>query len=206
MKKRALRIGMIFTVLVMLFMLPCMADSANAETREFDEVCIFLEQGSYITPLHGANVYDSCRNLEFSVRESDNCPINMVALKQWYVWDDTTNKYELVGDNDYVGDTFDCHKKYRCRIQIRMPAKDGDTDLRFKENAALDIGSHYFELKSQSVAGNNVLANFESRDGIFPTYIRVKGIEITEDNMNDVLGDEDAGSSVSYNPDDGYLT
>ena len=176
-----------------------------AEETVLGDMEFELQPGEHMIPMHGSKAVDYFRNLKFV--EQEECPVNMIAMKDWYYYDENSGWNRIFPDyNDESADySYDCRTKYRLELQVRIPKIVGYTTYSFANKATITIDGHTFTLDKVNEFDDSFSARFRC-DDIYPRYIRVEGIEVVDSNMDDVLGDEDERSTVSYDPGKNVLT
>lgn len=181
-------------------------DEGAATLVTISDVEAVLDEGEMNVPFDGSSGNDFYRNLKFSI--PDGYPITMIAMKDWWShdWDGSNLRYIYYDKNNPT--YFEWNKYYRCDLQVALTMREGSKEYDFADNATIRIGEYtYTRDPSQTYyyEDTNRMVTYFKCDHIRPAIVEVCGVRVNETNMNDILGDIDEGSTVSYEPAKGVL-
>jgi len=179
-------------------------ENADGSAQEIVNITVKPDPGESVVPLHDSAVKDHRDPLSFTVEEG--YPVTDIVISEWYRYSSEEEEYVLLSDDDPDNELFDFHDPYKCVLEVTIPLSESASDgSAFADDASLKIGNLVFRLTEQETCFGNTHGYFEC-EGIYPRYISVMGHPVSDGNMNDVLGDDDEGSTVSYEISTNTLT
>ena len=171
-------------------------ENADGSAQEIVNITVKPDPGESVVPLHDSAVNDYRKPLGFTVEEG--YPVTGIEVSDWYRYSSEEEAYVLISADDPDNERFDFHDPYKCVLEVTVPLSESVSDGSvFADDASLKIGNHTFRLTAQDTYFGNAYGYFEC-EGIYPRYISVMGHPVRDGNASDVLGDDDEGSTVSY--------